>query len=123
MRRWRAGLLLVATICGAALTARLGLWQLDRAAQKLALQSDIRARSDEPLLDGVAALAKTATQAQDQEHRRVRVSGLRMEDKELHVVFPRDAAGERYRDLLNEGMARLDAVRAEAEAAVDASGP
>lgn len=56
---------------------------------------------------------------------RVRVSGLRMEDKELHVVFPRDAAGEHYRDLLNEGMARLDAVRAEAEAeaADDASGP
>ncbi len=48
---------------------------------------------------------------------RVRVSALRMEDKELHVVFPRHAAGERFRDLLNEGMARVDAVRAEDAAA------
>ncbi len=85
MRRWRAGLLLVATICGAVLTARLGLWQLERAAQTLALQSDIRARSDDPLLDGVAALAKTATQAQDQEHRRVRVSGRWRADDTVYL--------------------------------------
>lgn len=44
-RRW---LLLAAALLGAALTARLGVWQLDRAQQKLALQAAIDAEAARP---------------------------------------------------------------------------
>ncbi|RZL36532.1 MAG: SURF1 family protein [Rubrivivax sp.] len=46
-RRW---LVLVAALLGAALTARLGFWQLDRAAQKLALQAAIDTEAAKPPL-------------------------------------------------------------------------
>jgi surfeit locus 1 family protein len=39
MSRWRKGTVLVAALLAAAGTARLGVWQLDRAAQKNALQA------------------------------------------------------------------------------------
>lgn len=68
----RAALLLAATLLGAALTARLGVWQLDRAAQKLALQAAIEAESARaPLrnadLDGAVPLPQL--------HRRVALRG------------------------------------------------
>lgn len=75
MRRWRSWLLLLATVIGLLLTARLGVWQLDRAAQKVALQGAITARAHEPWLDGADALPATSVQAMDQEHRRARVTG------------------------------------------------
>jgi surfeit locus 1 family protein len=43
--RW---LVLVAALAGAALTARLGMWQFDRAQQKLARAETIRSRADLP---------------------------------------------------------------------------
>jgi len=46
-RRW---MLLVATILGVAAAVALGSWQLDRAAQKLALQAAMQARSEMPPL-------------------------------------------------------------------------
>lgn len=51
MRAW-AWLLLALAAAGA--TARLGVWQLDRAAQKQALQALMQARAAAPLLDADA---------------------------------------------------------------------
>ena len=48
--RWRARLLLAATLLGMALTARLGWWQLDRAAQKIAIREATQARAQLPAL-------------------------------------------------------------------------
>lgn len=70
-RRW---LVLAATLVAVALTARLGLWQLDRAAQKLALQRAIEARAAEPPLPA-AALARDPESAASQHHRHVRLAG------------------------------------------------
>lgn len=75
MSRWRSWVLLAVTLAAMLLTARLGLWQLDRAGQKLALQAAIAAREHEPLLDGLAALASSVEQVDGQEHRRARATG------------------------------------------------
>lgn len=50
-RRW---LVLLAALLGAALTARLGAWQLDRAAQKIALQAAIDTEAVKPAIDNAA---------------------------------------------------------------------
>lgn len=55
-------------------TARLGVWQLDRATQKQALQALIDARAALPPLD-VQTLARTADQALVQHYRGVRLEG------------------------------------------------
>ncbi|MES2958529.1 MAG: SURF1 family protein [Pseudomonadota bacterium] len=73
--RQRWWLLTGATIAAALLTARLGWWQLDRAAQKLALQSAIDQRQSLPPLIGAAQLAHTAEAAAGQHHRAVELSG------------------------------------------------
>lgn len=70
----RAALLLAAALAAAALTARLGLWQLDRAAQKTALQQATLARQAEPPLPATE-LATTEAQAQAQHHRRATLPG------------------------------------------------
>ena len=49
-----AWLLLLATLVGIAITARLGFWQLDRAAQKVARQSQLDARATLPPLPASA---------------------------------------------------------------------
>lgn len=56
-RRWRAAVVLAATLVGVGVTASLGRWQLDRAAQKEALQSALRAQATLPplALNDVAA--------------------------------------------------------------------
>lgn len=68
------GLILVAALVGVAVTARLGLWQLDRAAQKNALQATLDERRALPPLDP-ADLANTAVAAQAQHHRRMVLAG------------------------------------------------
>ena len=74
--RRRAVLVLLATVVGMAVTARLGMWQLDRAAQKEALQSALDTRGSlPPLGPGLAALPATEAQAADQHYRPVRVHG------------------------------------------------
>ncbi|MEO6278712.1 SURF1 family protein [Roseateles sp.] len=65
----RGWLVLLATLVGAALTARLGVWQLDRAAQKVSLQAALDAEGQRPAL-GNAELASA-----DQLHRRVALRG------------------------------------------------
>ena len=70
----RGGLILLATVVGVAATLRLGFWQLDRAAQKVAIQARIDARRTLPPL-GNADLATTPSAAQEQHERRVAVRG------------------------------------------------
>jgi surfeit locus 1 family protein len=64
----------LAALLAAGATARLGLWQLDRAAQKTALQASIDERGRQPPLEA-AALAASADQAALQHHRRVQLAG------------------------------------------------
>lgn len=73
MRRSRA-LVLIAAIGLAGLTARLGVWQLDRAAQKLAVQASIDERRSLPPL-AAGELAHTLESALAQHHRRIVLEG------------------------------------------------
>lgn len=73
-RRWRAAVVLAATLAGMAVTARLGIWQLDRAAQKQALQDERQSRGGLPPLSG-DQLATTPQAAEAQHGRSVRLRG------------------------------------------------
>jgi surfeit locus 1 family protein len=73
MRRSRA-LILLAAIGLAALTARLGAWQLDRASQKLAVQASLDERRSLPIL-AVRDLAHTLEGAAAQHHRQIELEG------------------------------------------------
>ncbi|MFM9917335.1 MAG: SURF1 family protein [Rhizobacter sp.] len=66
--RQRAIIVLFATIVGVAGTARLGIWQMDRASQKLALQQSLDTRAVMPAIDA-SKLADTADALQAQQHR------------------------------------------------------
>jgi surfeit locus 1 family protein len=72
--RRRAAIVLVATLLGMALTARLGMWQLSRAAQKEALQSALDARGSLPELS-MAGLPASEAAAEAQHYRPVRLQG------------------------------------------------
>ncbi len=65
---------LVAALAAIALTGRLGYWQLDRASQKIALQTALDARSLEPPLDD-RTLARSPQAADAQHFRRVVLHG------------------------------------------------
>lgn len=65
---------LLATLAGVALTAWLGLWQLDRAHQKIALQTALESRARLPPLDS-RSLPRTAAAAEEQNFRPVLVAG------------------------------------------------
>lgn len=80
----RGLLLLAATLAGMALTARLGVWQLDRAAQKIALQQAIEQRGEAPPLPE-AQLARDGEAAQAQVHRRATVAGTWMPTFTVHL--------------------------------------
>lgn len=67
-------ILLLAALSLAAATLRLGVWQLDRAAQKTALQSAIDSRRELPPL-AERGLASSAAEAEGQFHRRVLLEG------------------------------------------------
>lgn len=66
--------MLLAAVAVAALTARLGLWQMHRGQEKRALQAEMIERAQAPALDG-QALARTALAAQGQWYRRVTARG------------------------------------------------
>ena len=72
--RGRAASVVIATIVGVVVTANLGAWQLRRAAQKVALQDALEARS---ALAAVSYLdlARTPEQAQIQRYRPVHLRG------------------------------------------------
>lgn len=69
--RW---LIAVATVLGVAITASLGRWQLDRAAQKEVMQAKLESRAELPVL-GLRDLALSESDAQQQHYRRVRLQG------------------------------------------------
>ncbi len=70
-RRW---LIAAAALVGAAATARLGVWQLDRAAKKIALQAEIESHATLPPLD-TAGLPRIEADAETQHYRPVRLRG------------------------------------------------
>ncbi|MEP7302352.1 MAG: SURF1 family protein [Caldimonas sp.] len=72
--RWRAAVVLLASVAGVAIALRLGFWQIERASLKVALQDSLAARAVEPPLSG-AALARRAQDVPAQEFRRVRLGG------------------------------------------------
>jgi len=82
--RLRAAVTLLATLAGVALAARLGFWQLDRAAQKIALQTSLEARSREPALDA-SSLARSPLAAEAQHHRRVSLRGRWLADRTVFL--------------------------------------
>lgn len=111
-RRW---LVLVAVLLGAALTARLGLWQLDRAQYKLALQAAIDAEAARP------PLANADLGGEQQLHRRVILRGRWMADRSVwldnrpmdghagfYVVTPLLLAGRSEAILVQRGWAPRD---------------
>lgn len=77
-------ILLLAALALAAATARLGLWQLDRAAQKTALQSALDSRSNLPPL-AQADLARSAGDAAAQHHRQVVLEGTWLHDATVYL--------------------------------------
>jgi surfeit locus 1 family protein len=72
--RLRAVIVLVAASIVVVGTARLGVWQLDRAAQKQALQQTLDTRSRLPTVES-AMLANTTEAAAEQHYRRTVVRG------------------------------------------------
>lgn len=66
--------MVVATLVGVGLTARLGMWQLDRAARKEALQASLDTRNRLPALSW-HELATTAEELAPQFDRKVRLRG------------------------------------------------
>ena len=72
--RVRLWVVVAATVVVAVVTARLGLWQLDRAAQKQALQSAIDRQAGLPALHWTE-LASDAQRLETQRHRLVRLEG------------------------------------------------
>ena len=82
--RGRGIVVLLAALLGAAFTANLGLWQLDRAAQKVAMQAALDERSSLPPLDA-GALAGTAEEAAAQHHRAVRLQGRWLAERTIYL--------------------------------------
>lgn len=74
----------VAALVAAAATARLGVWQLDRAQQKMVAQSTLEERAQMPPIATDALLARDATVAATQQHRRVQLPGRW---DALHTVY------------------------------------
>jgi len=80
----RALLMGVLALAVALLTARLGWWQLDRAAQKTALQQALDERRALPFLSGLDALARTPEAVPAQQHRRAQLQGQWLPE---HTVY------------------------------------
>ncbi len=79
----RSLVVLVAALLGGGLTARLGVWQLDRAAQKTALQQTLDQRQSLPPLPA-SALATQSAQVAAQQDRAIVVPGRWLAD---HTVY------------------------------------
>ena len=117
----RPGLwILIATLLGVAITVRLAVWQLDRAAQKIAMQTTLAARAGLPPLDG-ASLARSAAQALEQHYRPVRLRGRWLAERTVfldnrqmsgrvgfYVVTPLLLAGTNDAVLVQRGWAPRD---------------
>lgn len=75
---------MLATIAGVALATGLGLWQLDRAHQRIAAQAGLEARAREPALD-VASLARTPEAVEAQDNRLVVLRGRWLSDRTVFL--------------------------------------
>lgn len=75
--------MLIAAVLGVAATSALGTWQLNRAAQKLALQAAMESREAQPELPALE-LANSATAAVPQHFQRTRLRGQWMA---AHTVY------------------------------------
>jgi surfeit locus 1 family protein len=75
---------LLAALVGVAVTARLGLWQLDRAQQKQEMQSTLDARRALPPLQG-RDLENDPARAAAQHHRQVRLQGRWLAERTLFL--------------------------------------
>jgi surfeit locus 1 family protein len=73
--RMRLVVVTAAAVATVALTARLGVWQLDRAAQKLALQAAIDQQARLPALDSASQLPADPAAMAASHHRRARLAG------------------------------------------------
>lgn len=82
--RGRAAVVFCASIVAIAGTARLGWWQLDRAAQKRALQSAIDARAELPPLTA-SELATSAAALEPLLHRRVALRGRWLSERTVFL--------------------------------------
>lgn len=80
-RRW---VVLLAALAATLLTARLGVWQLDRAAQKNQVQATLDARLALPALLP-AELAHDAQAAAAQHHRAVRLEGRWLAERTVYL--------------------------------------
>lgn len=74
VKSWRSWVVLAAALLLAGLTARLGWWQLDRAAQKNQLQAELQARQALPPLT-LQDLARTPAEVPAQQQRQVVLQG------------------------------------------------
>ena len=112
----RGWIVLLAALLGAALTARLGFWQLDRAAQKLSSQASLDAQAKRPAL-GNAELAGATV------YRRVSLRGSWLPEHTIwldnrpmdgragfFVVTPLRLAGREDAILVQRGWAPRDPV-------------
>jgi surfeit locus 1 family protein len=80
----RTWLVLVAALLAAAGTARLGVWQLDRAATKNQLQAELMAQRALPALTG-AALPADAAAARAQPQRAVVLAGRWLAERTVYL--------------------------------------
>ena len=80
----RNGVVLVAALAMTLLTARLGWWQLDRAAQKTGMQTALDQRAAMPLLLRADWPADT-TQAHAQEYRRTQAEGIWLNELSIYL--------------------------------------
>ena len=80
-RRW---VVLVAALLTAALTARLGIWQLDRADQKIRALEALRSRAALPPLPA-AELARDAAAAAAQSNRLIELQGQWLAERTIYL--------------------------------------
>ncbi len=80
----RAVIVLLAALATALATARLGLWQLDRAEQKIALHDALLVRDALPPLTQ-QQLAGAPSQVAEQVHRRVRLQGRWLVEHSIYL--------------------------------------
>ena len=80
-RRW---VVLVAALLTAALTARLGIWQLDRADQKIRALEALRSRAALPPLPA-AELARDAAAAAAQSNRLIELQGQWIAERTIYL--------------------------------------
>ncbi len=81
---WRGVSILLVALLAAAAGALLGLWQIDRAGQKTALQAALHAQRALPPLDATG-LARDASGAAGQLHRQIVLEGLWLAERTIYL--------------------------------------